>query len=539
MVSGATLCEWLLPRVLELTYTAWDLEPFGRDVGYDGPPFRWDPARRALLRAELDAAFFHLYAISRDDADYILDTFPIVRKNDEKAKGKQKPDPRPPLVEAYSYFFEQIGNFCASHQTSSRHPLEAVFQAFNKYLHLVVIELEKEDDPQAIFQSLNAHGAKLRASDLIRNHVFSRAARQEDDVDALYERSWKHFDDNGGKGATGFWRQPVKQGRLLHPRFELFFQHYLAVRTSTEVTPLRVFETFRQYWKAQSPEPKVRDELARIEEYSKVFRWFSEPSAVEAARPRLARFLRRVRVIDTSTYFPLMLFLLAEANERVPQGELDGIVNSLESYLVRSWVCDRSTKNYNRLFTALLLQIQPLKIIDAEVVRSRLLAIKGDNAWPDDQAFEAAWMRNPSYKTLRSAGIQMVLGAIHEQMLTSKQEQVTITSSLSVEHVMPQNWRDKWPLPSPLPPTLPGQQTAEERRDALVQTFGNLTLLTQQLNSSVSNDPYSAKRTDYIAQALLRLNTYFHGVTVWDEEAIVKRGEALFAHAKVIWKHGG
>ncbi len=82
--------DWLLPRVLELTYTAWDLEPFAHDVGYDGPPFRWDPERRFLLRAELDAAFFHLYGLSRDDTGYILDTFPIVRKNDEKAYGEYR-----------------------------------------------------------------------------------------------------------------------------------------------------------------------------------------------------------------------------------------------------------------------------------------------------------------------------------------------------------------------------------------------------------------------------------------------------------------
>jgi hypothetical protein len=88
--SGGVLLDWILPRVIELTYTAWDLEPFAHDVGYDGPPFRWDPDRRFLLRAELDAAFFHLYGISRDDTDYILDTFPIVRKNDEKAYGEYR-----------------------------------------------------------------------------------------------------------------------------------------------------------------------------------------------------------------------------------------------------------------------------------------------------------------------------------------------------------------------------------------------------------------------------------------------------------------
>ncbi len=84
------LRDWFLPRVLELTYTAWDLEPFAHDGGYDGPPFRWDPERRFLLRCELDAAFFHLYGLSRDDTDYVMDTFPIVRKNDEKAHGEYR-----------------------------------------------------------------------------------------------------------------------------------------------------------------------------------------------------------------------------------------------------------------------------------------------------------------------------------------------------------------------------------------------------------------------------------------------------------------
>lgn len=87
---GTLLHDWLLLRVLELTYTAWDLEPFARDVGFDGPPFRWDAERRFLLRCELDAAFFHLYGLNREDTAYVMDTFPIVRKHDEKAHGEYR-----------------------------------------------------------------------------------------------------------------------------------------------------------------------------------------------------------------------------------------------------------------------------------------------------------------------------------------------------------------------------------------------------------------------------------------------------------------
>ena len=69
--------------MLELTYTAWNLQDFARDMGYDGPPFAWDEERRFLLRCELDAAFFHLYGIAAPDVDYIMETFPIVKRKDE------------------------------------------------------------------------------------------------------------------------------------------------------------------------------------------------------------------------------------------------------------------------------------------------------------------------------------------------------------------------------------------------------------------------------------------------------------------------
>jgi hypothetical protein len=66
---------FITPRVLELTYTAYDMTPLARDLGDSSAPFRWDECRRAQIRAELDAFFFHLYGIDFDDTDYILETF--------------------------------------------------------------------------------------------------------------------------------------------------------------------------------------------------------------------------------------------------------------------------------------------------------------------------------------------------------------------------------------------------------------------------------------------------------------------------------
>ncbi|GHO88176.1 Eco57I restriction-modification methylase domain-containing protein [Dictyobacter formicarum] len=82
--------SWIESRVIELVYTAWDVQPFAVDFGYNCPPFKWDKERRFLLRCELDAAYFHLYGIAREDINYIMDTFRLVKERDEKQYGEYR-----------------------------------------------------------------------------------------------------------------------------------------------------------------------------------------------------------------------------------------------------------------------------------------------------------------------------------------------------------------------------------------------------------------------------------------------------------------
>ena len=83
--GDTTVRDLVRDFVLRLTYTAHDMAPFARDLGYDGPPLKWDPEERRHLRARLDALYFYLFGLSREDAAYVLDTFPIVRRQDEAA----------------------------------------------------------------------------------------------------------------------------------------------------------------------------------------------------------------------------------------------------------------------------------------------------------------------------------------------------------------------------------------------------------------------------------------------------------------------
>ena len=86
-LGNTTALDLVRDHVLRLTYTADDMVPFARDLGCDGPPFIWDDEERRHLRARLDALYFHLYGLTRDDAEYVLSTFPIVQREDEAEFG--------------------------------------------------------------------------------------------------------------------------------------------------------------------------------------------------------------------------------------------------------------------------------------------------------------------------------------------------------------------------------------------------------------------------------------------------------------------
>ena len=93
---------FIVPRVLELSYTSHSMAPFARDLGYDGPPFAWDENRRALLRAELDAWYALAYGLTRDELRYVLDpkdvmgadypseTFRVLQKNEIAKHGEYR-----------------------------------------------------------------------------------------------------------------------------------------------------------------------------------------------------------------------------------------------------------------------------------------------------------------------------------------------------------------------------------------------------------------------------------------------------------------
>lgn len=440
---------------------------------------------------------------------------------------RKRLQPRPRFVEAYLFFHERIEQWISAlgpEKVSER--TKALRRVFDKRMQFVSIELEKQEDPQAIFETLNARGVPLLASDLLRNYIFQRAGGSAE-ADRLHKTYWARFeiaDDQALPEGARFWEVEERQGRLSRARLDLFVQHYLAMKRGSEVLSGRLFPTYKEWVEIQANFGSVEDELKDFTRFSDHFFTLLRPLASTSVGP----FAARLRVLDTSTVYPLVLGLLGTAS--LPTKERDGIFIDIESFLVRRLICGRPSKNYNRLFLQLLRDFDAKKDPTRAAFHALLAEGSGENVdWPGDDGFRKAWTTVDAYRELKPARVEMILRRLDEVMTTTATEPITINVTLTVEHVMPQAWKDHWPLPSGY------VEPAWERREEVLHDFGNLTLLTRPLNSTVSNGPAAQKLPKIALESALRLNRYFQGRTTWTEADIDERGEALFDHAKRAW----
>lgn len=448
-------------------------------------------------------------------------------------------DPRPRMIEAYLFFYRQLHDFflgsygepplAADRPLSER--LEECFTALKGALRVVVVDLDRDDDAQVIFETLNARGEPLLPADLLRNFIFLRAARQGEAAEALYDEYWRRFDDP-------FWRQEVRQGRLFRPRSDLFMQHFLASKQAIDVPINHLFVEYRFWIEHQKPFDNIRDELATLARQGDNFRRIIEPKKNDI----LYRLVTFLDCFDIRTGYPLLLHLL---DAGLTDDQWKTVSVTLESYLLRRAVCNLPTKNYNRVFLTLTRTLRRDGTTQENLSQS-LSGLTGESSeWPNDETFREAWKTQHAYRNLQQPKIVHILRRINDTYLDSKTEQISIDSPLTIEHLMPQNWIEHWPLSDGSKGLKPEELwtaqaedpkvEATRKRNALLQTFGNLTILTQALNSSVSNSAWKDKKPALLQSSLLPINQQLHTAQTWDETSIEQRADELFTRAKRIW----
>ena len=327
----------------------------------------------------------------------------------------------PRIGAAYRYFSERIEEY-ARKEGEALADLDkrivSLFQAMRTGLQVVVIELEDGDDPQVIFETLNARGQPLLPSDLIRNTVFHQAtndpahAANPSYADDLYKKYWQRFDterlDQAVDGEDRYWHEQMRQGRLNWPRIDIFIFHFLTMQTGSEIQIGHIFQEFRD-WRDRGFEP-LEAFLSELNRYAAIFRRLVSPTGDD----NVARLAERIRVLDTSTVYPFILCLLGLPTERLSKTERDQIIGDLESWLIRRFICRLTNKNYNKFFVQLLNKLrEPSEAELPAIVRAELRRSDEDTArWPDDAEFRTAWLSNAIYVMSRADRVAMILSAI-------------------------------------------------------------------------------------------------------------------------------
>lgn len=346
-------------------------------------------------------------------------------------------------------------------------------------LVVVAIDLTGDDDSQLIFETLNDRGTPLLKADLIKNWVFRLGQKLGADVDMWSRSIWEDFD-------TDWWREEITQGRMVRSRVDIFLNYWLTMRLRDEVKAEFVFRTFTEY-----AEPQMRD-IVKAEAFLKELRNDADTYrglGVLSERSVAGRFRSRViEAMELAATTPIFLWVISE-NHALPQDQVEVGLGALESWVVRRTLLQLTSKDMNKLIVALLKALTGVAAETAGVAIRRFLSQQtaGTRIWPSDERFIEEVRDLRMYGNIKQGRIAVVLGAVEEFKRSSdpKYGAVSLPAAMTIEHVMPQKWRQHW--------TVAGEMTDEEERarDRAVHQLGNLTLVTQSLNASLSNRPWT------------------------------------------------
>lgn len=431
------------------------------------------------------------------------------------------------IQEAFTFFSTQARKWSrgeGSDLQTVTERFDALRVALTSLLNLVSINLEPGDNAQVIFETLNARGTPLLAMDLVKNALFYRAAAAGEDTDALHDNDWlPQLGDD-------YWREERRQGRLKRPRAELFLMHWLSMKLGRIVPATELFSEFRGQILDKAQPGEIGALIRELCADAAVMRSFDDqpPGSPEA------RFFSTLDSLDTSTVIPVALALFKSSELAVEQRRR--ALSAMESWLVRRMLAGLTSKNYNKTSADLLQAIRRHpEQADEQIVQELAASSSAISVWPDDATIARMAVTRPMYGWIAQPRLVMVLSAIElaRRQTNNKIETVlTLPPKLTLEHLMPQKWREAWSDPG-----LDDEDArdAELVRDAVVHRLGNLTLTSGPLNSSLSNNAWTVKAPALRNHSLLALNSEVSALPSWDVDDIHRRGYALAGEICAIW----
>lgn len=383
-------------------------------------------------------------------------------------------------------------------------------------LQVVFIDLNQEERPYEIFESLNAKGKPLTQADLVRNYIAMKLpeSRQPE----VFDKYWSKIED--------LLQEKRLVGRSYLGELTAFIRHYLALRSGVLCNEEHVYARFRDRIEAEFSTPQAFEaEIATLKRFAEHYDRLLRPE--HESDQEISTCLKRLNVLEFSTGYP---FLMA-AYDSLKQNQLDRTdflqgLSNIENYMVRRFLANEPTNYLGKVFPGLWKETDPSNFCES---LAKMLLLRN---YPADhrisQILSSKRMYDKSAQTRSKT--TMVLETINRHLASRKNAgaYTVLSGEPTLEHIMPQTLTDAWK--KELGPNF--EQVYDER----LNTLGNLTLVTADWNASLSNASFQEKRSKLASHGLQLNADYFSKpIPKWDEQAIRDRADYLMDLIFEIW----
>lgn len=366
-----------------------------------------------------------------------------------------------------------------------------------KRFSIVYIKLDERDNAQQIFESINSTGERLTASDLIRNFIMMDKSNEEQTN--LYTKYWRRLED------------VFDDSRAM----EDFFRYYLASVTGTYFSKNILYQSFKNYWYEQVD---ISDEelLEKLVRYSTYFSFLY----LQSPAGKYDEILKDFQSMESMMPAPLVL----GASEwhfyerKITEEQYYDVIKVINDYQIRRYFNGDDTSKVSKAFPNYLKNVKKFaelygynNIVDIVIYVLITKNQSNNMALPTDKSLKSKFSSMNAYP--------MKLTRWLLEKIENKENSAQLDmSDLSVEHIMPQTSTPYWEQKA---------GTQGEEYTELVNTVGNLTLVSKIDNSRASNKDFQSKKKIFEDTLHIHMNKYIYDLGEWDKDSISRRSSYI------------
>lgn len=397
------------------------------------------------------------------------------------------------LAQAYIYILNFFKN------TLSKIDVVDLIDTLDKFL-LVEIPLDRDDNAQQIFETINARGSKLLSTDLIRNYVLMCA--DDDKMDSVFTKCW----------------QPFESKFIDSKEMESFFYYFLMSQKRESIKSSDVYDEFRSWLDENKTARGVEEAINYASKYADMYNLLYKEPIYNFKNERLWKSLKDFRNIKSDMPAPMMMEIMhLYKTGKITEEQLNGVIDVVTSFILRRAIVGLDTSGITRFFRGVLNTILTLVDEDysniVDVVRFCLVdenVNKGSRMPSNDDIRKELETRNVY-------DLSLALHCFFDKYENEKMTNPVETMNYQIEHIMPQDGK-KW---------CEVLNISEEEYVSYVNRLGNLTLTTKHDNPAMSNNLFEYKKIILKDTAGFRLNKDVYSEPEWTIKQIELRNKLL------------